>query len=190
MTRDERELMSALRADARVGCTPRRSDLPVGATAGVECRAGSRLIDRVGVYGFVTGDAIYDADQTYLDRAAYAYLDRMHQAGVLGIAGDCLAGTPQDVSWMGTEADVAGSRIYLQVEYRGRPYSVHRYGCFINQQGLANFRATCGEGVYVGVLGNTARLDDLTAWALRWPDPDQLSFPMPGICAGQQRDTP
>ncbi len=90
---------------------------------------------------------------------------------------------------MGPEADSDGSNAFIQVEYAGRTYSVFRYGCFVNEQGVANFRATCGEGAYVGVLGRTSRLDELSSWALRWPDPDNLSFPMPGICAGQQRDT-
>ena len=59
----------------------------------------------------------------------------------------------------------------------------------VNEQGVANFRAICGEGAYIGVLGRTSRLDQLTTWALRWPDPENMSFPMPGLCAGQQRDT-
>ena len=90
---------------------------------------------------------------------------------------------------MGSEADSDGSNIFIQVEYEGRTFSVHRYGCFVNDKGIANFRATCGEGAFVGVLGQTSKLDELTAWALRWPDPENLSFTMPGICAGQQRDT-
>lgn len=189
MTAYERELMGFLREDARIGCAPRRSDLPSGATAAVECRVGSALVNRVAVYGFITGNDVEDADQASLDRAAFAYLDRMDRQGVLGASGDCVAGTPQDVSWMGPEADRDGSNAFIQVEYAGRPYSVDRYGCFVNEQGVANFRATCGEGAYIGVLGRTPRLDQLTTWALRWPDPENMSFPMPGLCAGQQRDT-
>jgi hypothetical protein len=188
MTAYERELMGFLREDARLGCEPRRSDLPEGATAAVECHVASPLVERVGVYGFMAGDAS-DADQTFLDRAAFAYLDRMERQRVLGGSGDCVAGTPQDVSWQGPEADEAGSDVSIQVEYGGRTYSVFRYGCFVNEQGVANFRATCGEGAFVGVLGRTSRLDELSAWALRWPDPEEMSFDMPGICAGQQRDT-
>ena len=188
MTDYERELMGFLREDVRIRCEPRRSDLPEGATAAVECRADSPLVERVGVYGFLAGNSS-DDDQIFLDRAAFAYLDRMERQGVLGASGDCVAGTPQDVSWMGREADSDDSNVYIRVEYAGRPYSVHRYGCFVNEQGVANFRATCGEGAFVGVLGRTSRLDELSAWALRWPDPENLSFPMPGICAGQQRDT-
>jgi hypothetical protein len=189
MTEDERMLAGYLRGDARIGCAPRRSDLPPGATAAVECRVGSALVDRVAVYGFVAGTDLEDGEQTYLDRAALAYLDRVDREGVLGAQGDCVAGTPQDTSWMGPEADADGSDVYIQIDYKGRPYSVHRYGCFVNEQGFANFRATCGEGAYVGVLGRTARLDEVTEWAVRWPDPEELSFPMPGICAGQHRIT-
>ena len=189
MTEYERLLVSHLRADARIRCEPRRSDLPPGATAGVECRIGNAIVDRVGVYGFITGDEVEDGDQTFLDRAALAYLDRMKEEGVLRAAGDCTAGTPQDVSWMGPEADAEGSDTEIQVDYGGRAYNVFRYGCFVNDQGVSNFRATCGEGTYVGVLGRTPRLDALSAWALRWPDPEEMSFDQPGICAGQHRDT-
>jgi len=189
MTEYERELLGVLREDAKVDCAARRSDLPAGATAGVECRVDTGLVDRVAVYGFISGGPEDDGDQTFVDRAAFAYLDRMNREGVLRAKGDCVAGSPQDVPWMGPEADAAASTAYIQVDYKNVPYSVHRYGCFVNEQGLANFRATCGEGVYVGVLGRGRKLDDLTIWALRWPDPENLSFPMPGICAGQQRDT-
>ena len=189
MTEYERDLMSYLREDARIRCGARRSDLPPGAIAAVECQVGSPLVDRVAVYGFMAGNDVQDGDQSYLDRAAFAYLDRMDREGVLDAAGDCVAGTPQDTSWMGPDADADGSDVYIQVSYNGRTYSVHRFGCFLNAQGFANFRATCGEGAYVGVLGRTSRLDRVANWALRWPDPEELSFPMPGICAGQQQVT-
>jgi hypothetical protein len=184
----ERELEGVLREDARVGCQPRRFDLPAGATAAVECRIASPLVERVAVYGFLATDRTEDDDHTFLDRAVFAYLDRMDRQGVLGATGDCIAGTPQDVSWMGPEADSDASDAYIQVERNGRTFSVFRYGCFLNEQQVANFRATCGEGTYVGVLGRTSRLDELSAWALRWPDPE-MSFSRPGICAGQQRVT-
>ena len=90
MSRYERKLMRFLREDARVRCAPRRSDLPPGATAAVECRVGSPLVERVGVYGFMAANDAGDADQTFLDRAAIAYLDRMDRQGVLGASGDCV----------------------------------------------------------------------------------------------------
>src|SRR4051812_28427009 len=48
----ERRLVEALRADVRPGCAPRRSNLPSDATAGIECKVGSSMVDRVGAYGF------------------------------------------------------------------------------------------------------------------------------------------
>ena len=56
---------------------PAAFDLPPGARAAVECQVGSWLVDRVAVYGFMAHDEMEDGDQTYLDRAAVAYLDRM-----------------------------------------------------------------------------------------------------------------
>ena len=35
-----------------------------------------------------------------------------------------------------------------------------RAGCFINDQGYANYRVTTGNGVYIGILGRT---DDMGA---------------------------
>ena len=106
MTAYERELLSVLREDVRQGsCGPRRTELPPGAAAGVECAIGTALVDRVAVYGFVTGDPSSDADQAYEDRAVIAYLERMDEEGALGEPGDCSGDTPADVSWMGPEAD-------------------------------------------------------------------------------------
>ena len=190
MTAYERELLAVLREDVRRGsCGPRRTELPPGAVAGVECRLDTPLVERVAVYGFVTGDPNADADQTFEDRAVVAYLERMGEEGVLGEPGDCLGNTPEDVSWQGLEADQSGTDHYLQVEFNGRTYGIARYGCFRNEQGVANFRATCTSGTYIGVLGQAGELDELTEWALRWPNPDELAFSMPGICAGLQRDT-
>ena len=63
---------------------PAAFDLPPGARAAVECQVGNWLVDRVAVYGFMAHDEMEDGDQTYLDRAAVAYLDRMDRQGVLG----------------------------------------------------------------------------------------------------------
>ena len=190
MTEYERELLAVLREDVReASCAPRRAELPAGAAAGVECRLDTPLVDRVAVYGFASGTPSSDGDRSHEDRAVFAYLERMHEEGVLGEPGDCAGNTPADVSWQGPEADQSGTDHYLQVQFDGRPYSIARYGCFENEQGMANFRATCTSGTYIGVLGRTRELDRLTDWALRWPDPDELAFPMPGICAGLQRDT-
>ena len=188
MTDYERELLAVLREDVHQGaCEPRRAELPPEAVAGVECRLDDPLVDRVAVYGYGPDDAVTNPGLN--DRAALAYLQRMDAQGVLGEPGDCLSGTPEDVPWQGLQADQPGVEHYPQVQYDGRPYSIFRYGCFENEEGMANVRATCGSGTYIGILGNTDELDRLTEWTLRWPDPEELSFSMPGICAGLQRDT-
>ena len=171
MTDEERGLVLYLRDDAQVDCEPRRSNLPTGATAAVECLLGSALVDRVGVYGFD-----YDPKT-----AAIAYLERMDREGVLGIEGDCQGGTPRDASWGGPDGVKDDDE--SQVTYEGRIYSASRSGCFLNEHRIANFRATCGEGTYIGVLGNTAALDELSDWALR-PPPGEMAAAGPGICFG------
>ena len=89
---------------------------------------------------------------------------------------------------MGPDADTDGSNVYLQVDYEGRPYSVHRYGCFVNEQGVANFRATCGKGcMWASWAVPPARpTHEVGAPLARSED---LSFPMPESRAGQQRTT-
>ena len=67
----ERALVVGVRHDL-IDCVPRRVDLPPRATAGVECRPDSKLVARVGVYGFSS-----DRD------AALTYLERMQTAGSL-----------------------------------------------------------------------------------------------------------
>lgn len=163
----ERSLASVLRDDASVNCQPRRSALPSGAVAAIECFIGSTLVDRVGVYGF-------DHPQD----AALAYFERMDEEIVVGVAGDCRAGIAGDVSWDGPDGSEDN---YWHVEYAETVWSASRYGCFVNERGYANFRATC-DTVYVGVLGNGSRLDELTEWALRPPEGESLQGP--GICFG------
>ena len=60
-----RTSIAGLRSDAAVGCAPRRKDLPVRATAGIECRLNSDPVARFGAYRF--RDA-RDAALTYLER--------------------------------------------------------------------------------------------------------------------------
>jgi len=167
---EERGLVLTLREDAQVSCRPRRSNLPIGATAAVECLLGTALVNRVSVYGFG-----YDPRT-----AALAYLERMDHETVLGSAGDCLAGTPQDFAWSGQDG-VEDANDW-QVTYEARIYSASRFGCFLSETGSANFVATCGEGTYIGVVGQTAALDALSAWALRPPPGEEVSGP--GICFG------
>ena len=171
MSDEERWALDVLREDAKVGCEPRRTDLPRGAKVGIECRISSRLVDRVGVYGF-------DHD---VHAAAQAYLERMDRERVLGMDGDCGAGAPGDVPWSGI--DGAEDVDTWQVWYEGSLYSTDRHGCFRNEQGFANYRATC-NGHYVGVLGATSAIDALTDWALLVPEGEEPSEG-PGICFGE-----
>ena len=61
----EADLIAGLRSDAAVRCAPRRKDLPVRATAAVECRLNSDPVARFGAYRF--RDA-RDAALTYFER--------------------------------------------------------------------------------------------------------------------------
>jgi hypothetical protein len=170
MTEQESGLVLVLREDARVNCEPRRSDLPIGATAGIECLIGSAIVERVGVYGF-------DYDPR---AAAHAYLERMEREDVLGAGGDCRSGSPGDSPYEGS--DGIPDEDSSQVTYKGALYAAARAGCFRNEDGVANFRATC-DSDYIGVLGRTSALDDLTEWAMRVPD-DEPYGAAPGLCFG------
>ena len=174
LTQEERYLALVLRADAAADCQPRRNELPRRAVVGTECVIANEIVDRVGVYGFDDDD----------EAAALTYLERMDTEGALGANGDCLAGSPQDSPYNETPDDVLiedGD----QVEYQGAIYAQWRFGCFLNEHGIANFRATCGSGTMVGVLGRDGDLAALSGWALQLPEFDEdggASYP--GICAG------
>ena len=174
LTQEERFLAGVLRADAAANCQPRRAGLPARAVVGIECVIASEVVDRVGVYGFDYDD----------EAAALTYLERMDTYGTLGATGDCLAGSPQDRPHDKTPD---GVRVEDgdQVEYQGAMYAQWRFGCFLNEHGIANFRATCASGTMVGVLGRDADLAALSGWALQLPDFDEGSgASYPGICAG------
>ena len=174
LTQEERFLALVLRGDAAGNCQPRRNGLPRRAVVGIECVIASKVIDRVGVYGFNYDD----------EAAAVTYLERMDTYGALGATGDCLAGSPQDGPYNETPDGVLiedGD----QVEYQGAIYAEWRFGCFLNEYGIANFRATCGSGTMVGVLGRDADLAAISRWALQLPDFDVgTGASYPGICAG------
>src|SRR5262249_57987297 len=71
----------------------------------------------------------------------------------------CASGLPGDAEW-----STAG-----------------RSGCFLDENGTANVRATCGS-TYVGVLGRDDIIDELYRWTWRPRTAQQGSAP-PGICA-------
>ena len=169
MRLEEQFLLHVLRDDVAQHCEPRRSGLPARATAAIECAVDAPFVDSVGVYGFDLPAA-----------AALAYLERMNGEGSLGADGDCLSGTPGDSSWDGPEGSEDNA---WQVTYGERVYSAARVGCFLNEHGMANVRATCDDA-YIGVLGTTADIAQLTKWVLQGPageDPIQG----PGICFGE-----
>jgi hypothetical protein len=168
----EQALLRLIRPDARRDCEPRRSDLPSGALAGVECRPGTRLVARVGAYRFASDAA-----------ATTAYLERIVASGVEPRSGDCHRGVPGDAAWTpGDDVGEVAEGDPYSVMYRGIPYVVARYGCFVNAEGVANFRTTCGD-VYTGVLGRDDDVAALTSWSWEFAADAPPSTPSsPGIC--------
>jgi hypothetical protein len=167
----EQELVAKLREDARVQCQPRRTDLPHLAIAGVECFPSDDLVARVGIYGFAT-----DRD------AATAYLDRLSSAGVSPDTGGCPDGIPGDVGW--TAGDGEGPVDAPDaIVVKGKTLIPYRSGCFYDENGTANFRATCWDSTYVGVLGRTRDIAALERWAWAYPEDVEQGTPgPPGIC--------
>jgi hypothetical protein len=172
MTPAEAALLRELRIDAAANCAPRRVDLPEGAVRGIECRPNDPLVARVGIYWFKS-----------LNEAAYAYMTRMASYGVDVTAGDCGKDVPGDAPW--TPGDGEGNFDDPGVfNWENSVLTPSRSGCFRDENGKANFRATCGNA-YVGVLGTGTDLSDLNDWAWRYPVGYQARTPdAPGICIG------
>jgi hypothetical protein len=158
----ERLILQLLRADARVGCVPKRAGLPARAIAGVECHFDTALVTLVGVYRFRSED---DAVTTYLERLA--------EYGVRPRTGNCRSGTSGDSSWPG----------YLPDRADDGGLSPYRSGCFRNEHGLANVRLTCYGGIYMGVVGKSADLAALYKWAWRIAAGESTHRDPPGLCA-------
>jgi hypothetical protein len=159
----EKDLLTELRADSRIGCVPRRTGLPTGATVGVECLVGSDLVDRVGVYGFGPKHEAIDA-----------YLARMRSAGIKLGSGDCPTGTPGDAHWPSYLPDMSSG---------GTGPSEHRIGCYRDGAGAANIRLTCYGDIYLGVFGKTSDIKALYAWTNRVAAGESTHRDPPGICA-------
>jgi hypothetical protein len=118
-------------------CEPVRSDLPTGAVAGIECDSPETAVARIGFY-------LFENDAAMLD----AYLARMTAEGVTVDSGGCVDGESEGAYTPG-EGTV--------------PY---RDGCFINDAGFANYRATLpGAHLYIGILGRTADTGALQSFA-------------------------
>jgi anti-sigma factor RsiW len=169
LSADELALVANLRADAASDCEPRRTRLPALAIAGVECRVNSALIDRIGAYMFKDpGDA------------AVTYLERLATYDVGPASGDCLGGTSGDAAWM--PGDGASGTDATSVDFRNTgPWSVGRSGCFLDEDGTANARATCGS-TYIGVLGLTNDLAAVQRWLWMSHDGPVAPGEPPGIC--------
>ncbi len=164
MTRKERKLVAMLRPDVAVNCVPRRTDLPEGALRAVECYPDDPLVARVGVYEFATGN-----------EAAYAYMTRMAASGVDVNSGNCHRDKPGEEAWMpgDGESNFDDPGVF---NWENSALMPERIGCFRNEDGVANVRATCGAA-YIGVLGRDKDLSDLTDWTWRYPKGYEARMP-------------
>jgi len=178
LTPDEEALIAQLRLDAGVNCVPRRTDLPQGALRGIECRPNDPLVARVGIYWFDSAN-----------EAAYAYMTRMAEGGVDVNAGDCNRDVPGDAPW--TAGDGEGNFEDPGVfNWENSVLTPNRNGCFVDEDGKANVRATCGYA-YIGVLGTGTDLSDLQDWTWRYPEGYEPGTPdSPGLCVGAARLAP
>ena len=172
MTNAELELVDQLRKDARVDCRPRRTDLPWGSDAGVECFVDSALVNRVGVYGFTDEEALKDFESPE-GLAATHYFVTLADYGVDAGSGDCRNGIPGDASWPA----------YLADEGDG-PHGLRslRWGCYRDEYNHANVRVTCYGGVYIGILGKTSDIKALSRWTWKLPGDQSPDRDPPGIC--------
>lgn len=167
---DEAALLAELRPDAAVDCAPRRTNLPALAIAGIECRVGTTLVSRVGAYRF------RDAND-----AATTYLERLASYGVELATGDCLAGSSGDAAWKPGDGTTGTDASSIRFRDTG-PWSVGRSGCFLDENGVANARATCGA-TYIGVLGRNEDLAAVQRWLWASPDGPVAAGEPPGTCA-------
>jgi len=133
---DERQLLDGIVRGA-VDCRPVREELPDRAIAGIECGADDPAVDRIGFYRFENDDDMLDV-----------YFARMIAEGVAPNSGTCGDGEGEGPYWPGGDEVPA------------------REGCFLNDFGYANYRATLpGEHVYIGVLGRTNDMAALESFA-------------------------
>jgi hypothetical protein len=159
-------LLADVRDDAKVGCAAAQA-LPVGAVAGAECRPNTALVAIVDVYGFGSPDA-----------ALSAYRARLAAAGIGLRTGDCSAGKPGEAAWAPGDGQWGPGGV-----------EPDREGCFTDASGHANVIALCGDGASIAIVGKTADLAALAAWADRFPaaatSAGRVSTPSPpGICYG------
>ena len=129
-------------------CEPVRDKLPKDAVAGIECLGKDWFVDRVGYY-------LFENDEEMLQH----YFARMRAEGVTPDEGSCFDGEGEGAYIPGDE-EVAS-----------------RQGCFITNEGVANYRLTLpGAHVYIGIVGHnidTVELQDFAFLGNR----DTPSFP-------------
>ena len=138
-TEAEQNFLAGIQRDTE-HCRPVDGDeLPDHAVLGIDCDATALAVARVGFYQF-------ENDQDMIE----TYRARMAAEGVEPEVGTCFDG----------EAD----RAYIPGEDERDVLS--RAGCFVNDEGFANYRYTIpGDHVYVGILGNSADMRALEAFA-------------------------
>lgn len=147
---EQQALTRLIREDAAVACEPRSGPYPARALVAIECRLRTSIVARVGVYSYPGAD-----------EALKTYVERMAVEGVGAIGGDCATGTQGDLRW-GTDG-VGGGRI----------------GCFLDGNGSANIRMTCGP-IGIGVLGRQDRMAALWEWT--WTPQTAATGAVPGLC--------
>jgi hypothetical protein len=146
----EQNLLDGVQRGAK-DCQPvRGSDvLPKDALAGIECDSTDPAVARVAFFQFANDDDMLNA-----------YLSRMKAQGVELESGSCYEGK-------GEHAYVPGKGLVLD-----------RAGCFIGDDGFANYRLTMpGKHVYIGVLGQSADVVALETFVWQQPNQDTPGIP-------------
>lgn len=137
---EETYLLAGVRADLK-DCVPVREGLPKETTGAIECVTNDPNVAKVGFY-------LFDGSAAALD----AYYARFKAEGVPLNTGTCSEGTGE------------GEGAYIP----GPDDTDSRHGCFVNDQGVANYRATLpGLLLYMGVLGRNADTKALEQFAWR-----------------------
>jgi hypothetical protein len=150
-TAAEQNLLDGVQRGTK-NCQPARGseELLADALAGIECDSTDPAVDRVGFYLFASDEDMVNA-----------YLFRMNAEGVELDSGSCNDG----------EAEGA----YIPFE----GFALDRAGCFLNDEGFANYRFTMTgkHPVYIGILGRSADMIALETFAWLEGNPDTPGFP-------------
>ena len=135
--------------------------------AGAACHPDTALVGLVRVLGFTTPDL-----------ALADYRARLTAAGVHLRSRDCSTGQPGDAAWVPGDGQWGPGGV-----------EPDRAGCFADASGHTTILALCGNGALIEVIGATADVAALDAWAARFPaaalSAGRISTPSPpGICDG------